>query len=208
MDFKRFHTLPEFGTNTYLVWEISNRKAILIDPGAPSENIISYVSSNSIEVTAIVNTHGHADHIGGNDFFHQAWHVPIYIHKADAEKLTNPELNLSEFMGQKVISPTADRLLEEGDLIKLGNKELEVIHTPGHTSGGICLLHDLLLFSGDTLFRSSIGRTDFPDSDYKTLINSIKTKLYKLPDHTMVCPGHFEETIIGIEKKENPFIRA
>lgn len=207
MDFKRFCTLPEFGTNTYLVWEIKSREAILIDPGAPSKKILSYVDTNNITIKAIVNTHGHADHIGGNAYFHDSWNVPVMIHAADAEKLTDPELNLSSFMGKAVISPAADRLLEEGDRIKLGKKELEVIYTPGHTKGGICLVFDLLLFSGDTLFRGSIGRTDFPDGDYDTLINSIKNKLYKLPDQTMVLPGHMESTKIGLEKRENPFAR-
>ncbi len=207
MDFKRFHTLPAFGTNTYLVWEIESREAILIDPGAPAKEIISYVNTNSLEMKAIVNTHGHADHIGGNEFFQNKWDIPIYIHRADASKLTDPHLNLSSFMGIEIISPPAERFLEEGDKIQLGKKEMEVIHTPGHTTGGICLLYDLLLFAGDTLFKGSIGRTDFPDGDFETLKLSISGKLYRLADQTLVLPGHMEETRIGIEKRENPFVR-
>jgi hydroxyacylglutathione hydrolase len=208
MDFKRFHTLPAFGTNTWLVWDIDSRKAILVDPGAPLQKIISYVNTNNLEIIAIVNTHGHADHIGGNEFFQNAWKVPIYIHKLDANKLTDPQKNLSSFMGRNIISPAADRLLDEKDKIVLGKKILEVIHTPGHTIGGICLLYENLLISGDTLFRRSIGRTDFPDGDFDTLKNSIINKLYILPDNTLVLPGHMEETRIGEEKRENPFVRT
>lgn len=208
MDFKRFSTLPSFGTNTYLLWDKDSREAILIDPGAGSQKILDYVDTNSLEMKAIVNTHGHADHIGGNRFFQSKWHIPVFIHHLDAEKLTDPKLNLSMFMGQEVTSPPAERLLKEGDKIFLGRKEIDVIHTPGHTAGGICLLYSILLFSGDTLFRGSIGRTDFPDGDFKALESSIKDKLYTLPDETLVLPGHTEETRIGIEKVENPFVRV
>ena len=110
MDFKRFNTLPSFGTNTYLVWDKESREAILIDPGAGSEKIIDYADTNNLKVIAIVNTHGHADHIGGNRYFQEKWHVPIWIHKADANKLTNPQLNLSSFMGTEITSPAAKDL--------------------------------------------------------------------------------------------------
>ncbi|MDP8322695.1 MAG: MBL fold metallo-hydrolase [Candidatus Stygibacter australis] len=208
MDLKRFNILPEFGTNTYLVWDKDSREAILIDPGAASQDIINYVNTNSLNMTAIVNTHGHVDHIGGNKYFHEKWDVPIFIHSADAMKLIDPRQNLSSYMDEEIISPAADRLLESGDKIRLGKKELEVIHTPGHTAGGICLLYDFLLFAGDTLFKGSIGRTDFPDGDFETLKHSIKTRIYVLADQTMVFPGHMEATRVGIEKRENPFVRA
>jgi hydroxyacylglutathione hydrolase len=208
MDFKKFDTLPAYGTNTYLVWDKDSREAILIDPAAAAEEIISYVNTNSLEMVAIVNTHGHADHIGGNAFFQQKWKVPILIHEADASKLTDPRLNLSSFMGEEIVSPAAGRLLHEGDRIKLGRKELEVLHTPGHTAGGICLLYDILVFVGDTLFKGSIGRTDFPDGDFSILQNSIINKIYKLADQTIVLPGHMDRTRVGIEKRENPFVRG
>ena len=208
MDLKRFNILPEFGTNTYLVWDKDSREALLIDPAAASEDIINYVNTNSLNMTAIVNTHGHVDHIGGNKYFHEKWDVPIFIHSADAMKLIDPRQNLSSYMDEEIISPAADRLLESGDKIRLGKKELEVIHTPGHTAGGICLLYDFLLFAGDTLFKGSIGRTDFPDGDFETLKHSIKTRIYVLADQTMVFPGHMEATRVGIEKRENPFVRA
>lgn len=207
MDFKRFNTLPSFGTNTYLVWDKESREAILIDPGAESAKIIDYADTNSLKVIAIVNTHGHADHIGGNRYFQKKWNIPIWIHKADADKLTNPQLNLSSFMGTEITSPAAERLLTGGDKIKLGRKEIDVIYTPGHTIGGICLHYSILLFSGDTLFQGSVGRTDFPDGNYALLEKSIREKLYQLPDETLVLPGHTEETRIGIEKRENPFVR-
>lgn len=206
MDFKRFSTLPSFGTNTYLLWDKDSREAILIDPGAASSRILDYVETNSLYIKAIVNTHGHADHIGGNRYFQEKWHVPIMIHSLDAEKLIDPRLNLSMFMGEEITSPSAGRLLNEGDKIVLGRKSIDVIHTPGHTQGGICLLYSILLFSGDTLFKGSIGRTDFPDGDYSALEKSIREKLYSLPDETLVLPGHTDETRIGIEKVENPFV--
>ncbi|MCF7920778.1 MAG: MBL fold metallo-hydrolase [Candidatus Cloacimonetes bacterium] len=207
MDFKRFNTLPSFGTNTYLVWDKDRREAILIDPGAASRQMVNFVETNNITVKAIVNTHGHADHIGGNAYFQKKWGVPIWIHEADEEKLNNPQLNLSSFMGKEIISPGAERLLHDGDKIILGRKEIDVIHTPGHTKGGICLYYSILLFAGDTLFKGSIGRTDFPDGDLAELTRSIKEKLYSLPDETLVLPGHTEETRIGIEKRMNPFVR-
>lgn len=208
MDFKTFEILPAFGTNTYLVWDKDSREAVLIDPAAPAEEIISYVNTNSLEMVAIINTHGHADHIGGNGFFQQKWNVPILIHEADSEKLLNPRLNLSSYMGEEIVSPAAGRLLQEGDRIRLGKKKLEVLHTPGHTAGSICLLYDILLFAGDTLFKGSIGRTDFPDGDFETLKHSIINKIYKLADQTIVLPGHMDKTKVGIEKRENPFVRA
>jgi len=157
MNYKILRILPEFETNTYLVWDEKTSEAIIIDPAFPAPALINELKN--LKLKYVVNTHGHGDHIGGNEFVLQNFKVPLCIHKNDAEMLSNPYLNLSNSFGIDIISPKADILLKDGDKIIIGNEVIKVIHTPGHTSGGICLHTDNLLFSGDTLFCESIGRT-------------------------------------------------
>lgn len=206
MNYKVFNILPEYGTNTILLWEEVSKEAALIDPGKTSANLYKEITKMGLVVKYIINTHGHADHIGGNAYFKEKFNCPLMIHSADKDMLTDSKKNLSAFMGQDITSPQADRLLEEGDVIKLGSSSLEVIHTPGHTEGGISLYGEEILISGDTLFQLSIGRTDFPGGSYQILEKSIKEKLFKLPDETIVIPGHGGFTSIDREKLENPFI--
>lgn len=206
MKYKIYNILPEYGTNTVLIWDEDSKEALLIDPGKNSPNLYKEIVNMNLTVKAIVNTHGHADHIGGNTYFQEKFNCPIMIHSADKDMLTNSKKNLSAFMGEDIYSPPADHLLNDGDVINLGSISLKVIHTPGHTEGGISLFGDNILISGDTLFQLSVGRTDFPGGSFTTLEKSIKEKLFLLPDETIVIPGHGGFTTIDREKLENPFI--
>lgn len=202
MDYKRFN-LGSLGTNCYLLW--SGRAAGIIDPGGPVEELIQFIESRQLEPQWIIITHGHADHIVGNQALHDKYEIPVWIHEADRLMLTSTTANLSTFIGKPVVSPEADHYLKDGDLIRLGDENLTVIETPGHTPGGISLYSEGMLFSGDTLFRESIGRTDFPGGNHVQLLQSIREKLFVLPPATQVLPGHEVETTIGYEVKFNPF---
>ncbi|MFZ5641949.1 MAG: MBL fold metallo-hydrolase [Bacillota bacterium] len=199
--------LGGMGANCYVVACDDTKEALVIDPGGEPRPVLSFVEKEGLKVKYIVNTHGHIDHIMGNDLLKQATGARVLIHELDAEMLQNPRLNLSGFMGGSIKLAQADQLLTEGDTVEVGKVSLEVIHTPGHTRGGICLKGDGVVFTGDTLFSGSIGRSDFPGGSAETLINSIKTKLLPLPDDTAVYPGHMQESTMGEEKKYNPFLR-
>jgi len=197
--------LPSFQTNTWLLWDNESGDAILIDPAAPDRALAAKLEQ--LKVHAIVNTHGHADHIGGNSYFKNICKCPVMIHSADALMLTSSKKNLSAYMDSPIEAPAADRILNDGDTIAMGNLQIKVIHTPGHTPGSICLLVQKYLISGDTLFEQSIGRTDFPGGSHSAIIASILDKLFILPDDTIVYPGHGPRTSIGLEKTNNPFVR-
>ncbi len=195
-----------YGTNCYVVGA-GGGQVIVIDPGGDPGVILRLIESEALTVTAIVDTHGHGDHIGANADLKARFGCPVMIHEADAEFLTDPMLNLSAWLGEDtVVSPTADRLLQDGDDIAVGPVTFRVIHTGGHTPGGICLYTEGHLFAGDTLFAGSIGRTDFPGGSMEQLITGIRGKLLVLPDDTIVYPGHGPTTSIGTEKAGNPYL--
>lgn len=194
------------GANCYIVNCEETKEAAVIDPGGDAAKIISYLNNQGLQLKYIINTHGHIDHIAANEELKEKTGAELLIHTQDAAMLENPNLNLSAFMGVPVRQQPADRLLNEGDEIEIGNVKLKVIHTPGHTRGGICLLAGDVVFTGDTLFAGSIGRTDFPGGSFDEIIRSIKTKLMTLPDDTEVYPGHMGKSSIGQEKKYNPFL--
>ncbi|HRR98286.1 MAG TPA: MBL fold metallo-hydrolase [Candidatus Syntrophosphaera sp.] len=198
--------LPDFETNTWLLWDEDSREAILVDPAAPSPDLLKRIEELKLKVKYIINTHGHMDHIGGNSWFKNHLSAPLMIHSADAPMLANSAMNLSLYVGNPVSSAPPDVLLEDGMELSLGKYPVKVIHTPGHTPGGICLLADKFLISGDTLFEQSIGRTDLQGGNHQQIINSIKNKLFVLPDDVIVFPGHGPRTSIGMEKKNNPFV--
>lgn len=185
--------------------------AAIIDPGGDGETIADCIERENLEPAAIIDTHGHIDHIAANAFLKEKYGCPLLIHEDDADALTDPSLNLSMLGFGRVNSPPADRILQDGDRIPVGDLELEVIATPGHSPGGICLLLPAgagppRLFSGDTLFASGVGRTDFPGGSMSELLDSIRTRLLTLPEETVVYPGHGPQTSIGEEKKSNPFL--
>jgi hydroxyacylglutathione hydrolase len=207
MKFKRYILLPSFETNTYILWEEKSREAILIDPAAPSQEVCSFIKDNDMKLKYIVNTHGHGDHIGGNSFFKDNFpEAKLCIHELDSQMLLKADLNLSLYYEQVTVSPPADLLLENAMKTVLGEETIIIYHTPGHSKGGVVLKADNLLFSGDTLFHENVGRTDLPGGVFADLVKSIRSKLFVLPEDTIVLPGHGDETTIGHEKRYNPFV--
>ncbi len=192
-------------TNCYLLISQGERESIIIDPGAEPARILSEVKGHHVKY--IINTHGHSDHIGANGRIKEATGASLLIHGDDASMLTHPEENLSPLWGEEITSPPADRLLEGGEEIRFNGISLKVIHTPGHSRGGISLLWDHLLFSGDTLFAGSVGRADLPGASLEVLLKSIREKLLTLDDEVIVYPGHGPSTTIGQEKQWNPFLK-
>jgi hydroxyacylglutathione hydrolase len=199
--------VSELQINCYLLGCCATRETAIIDPGGDGELIKSNIAERQAIVKMILLTHGHFDHIGALDSIRKAYNSPVLIHSMDANALTNPMINLSALTGNDIVSSAAEQLLEDGDRIQVGKLTLEVLHTPGHTRGGVCFGYNGLLFSGDTLFNSGIGRTDLPGGSMTQLEQSIREKIFTLPDDTLVLPGHGESTSIGLEKKINPFVR-
>jgi len=193
--------------NCYIVGCEETREVAVIDPGGNPRAILNFLKENDLTAKYIINTHGHIDHIGANRAVKEATNAKLLIHKDDAKMLVNPASNLSFLMGSKLTSPAADEYIDEGDIIKLGNTvELKVMHTPGHSPGGICLQTGNIIFVGDTLFQGSVGRTDFPGGSYKQLIQVIKEKLLCYDDEVVCYPGHGPATTIGFERENNPFL--
>lgn len=178
-----------------------------LNPGAESEKVLEFLERQQLRTVAIINTHGHCDHIAGNAWFKEQTKAPLAIHVADAPYLTDPLLNLGQQVRLEAAPLEADRLLQEGDEITFGSCTLQVLHTPGHTPGGICLYGHGILVSGDTLFRQSVGRWDFPGSDEQALFGSLR-RLAQLPPETKVYPGHGFSTTIGRELEDNPFLSS
>jgi len=199
-------TVGQLGVNCYIVSCEDTKESLVIDPGDNVEIILEKIEQENLQVKYIVNTHGHADHIGANTILKNKTKALIAIHSDDAPMLSNPKLNLSIYIGASIISDAADIILNDGDIMTIGNVNLSVLHTPGHTKGGICLLTEGALFSGDTLFAESIGRCDFPDGSMNDLIHSIQSQLMKLPDDIKVYPGHGPVTTIGWERTHNPYL--
>ena len=193
--------------NCYIIADEETKDAAIIDPSAEGEEILKVVNDNNLKVKYIINTHGHMDHIGANAKIKGITGAKILIHEDDRNLLGSPVKNLAIFWGKMTKSPPADRLLKDGEIISLGNLQIKIIHTPGHTRGSICLLVDNGLFTGDTLLRNSIGRADLPGASSRMLIQSIKEKLLSLGDGVKIYPGHEEETTIGQEKRNNPFLQ-
>lgn len=194
-------SVGQMQANCYVVSN-QNRNAILIDPGDEYSKIASFLKKQKITPKFIAHTHGHIDHIGCDNEFG----LPIYIHKLDIELLKNPEKNLSSFLMLPFRVNKNIKAVEDLDCITLDELRLEVIHTPGHTPGGICLKAEKVIFTGDTLFSGSIGRTDFVGASGEQLIKSIQSRLLIFPDNTIIYPGHGEPSTIGKEKNTNPFL--
>jgi hydroxyacylglutathione hydrolase len=209
LDVEKF-VVGSFSTNCYVVSCNETLSSVIIDPGFENEfeaeKIFSYIEGNGLKTKLIVCTHGHPDHTCGDELARIRFHVPVYIHKDDAFMLGASGRETAKFFGFSDVSqPSADFLLREGDRIEVGRKFLKVLHTPGHSPGSVTLLCGEQLFSGDTLFAGSIGRTDFPGSSDVQMRSSLK-KLVCLSDSLTVYPGHGLETNLGMEKQANPFL--
>jgi len=201
MNYYRF-VLGTLATNCYLLW--SGQEAGIIDPGGDVAEISKFIKTHNLNLRWIINTHGHGDHIVGNEALMKEFGVPLFIHAADRMMLGSAINNLSVFLEETVTSPEATRELQHGDEIILGDEIIQIIATPGHTQGGISLYTGNLLFSGDTLFAGDIGRTDLPGGDHAQLVQMIKERLLILPPETTVLPGHEESSTIGKECRDNP----
>ena len=205
------YEVGRFAVFSYLVGDEEMREGLLIDPADEADRLLSEAKSHGLEIVYIVNTHSHIDHVMGNREMVQKTHAKIVIHEKDSQGLgrTSPDLLM---MFSATPSPPADLTVRDGDVIRVGKIGLRVLHTPGHSPGGICLYLDGMVFTGDTLFVGSVGRTDFPGSSWDLLEASIQKKLYVLPGETVVFPGHnygsTPTSTIQYEKRHNPFVRG
>jgi hydroxyacylglutathione hydrolase len=191
--------------NCFILGDEKTQEAVVIDPGDEAQRILTGLQKQALTLKYIINTHGHFDHVGANKALKEKTGAPILIHRAEAPLLAQLSSSAAVWGMQVDDSPPADRLLEDGDRISFGEITLEVIHTPGHSLGGISLYTPKDLFVGDTLFAGSIGRTDFPGGDYDQLISGVRTRLFVLGDDVRVFPGHGPATTIGQERRYNPF---
>lgn len=198
-----------FEENTYIVWRPDSHDALVFDPGLEPDLILDALRENELNVAGILNTHGHADHIGGNAALKQAFpQAPLLIGAGDALMLRDAAANLSAPFGMPIVSPPEDRSVSEGDAVELAGIRLDVLDIPGHSPGHVVFVWrgtPVLVFGGDVLFRGSIGRSDFPGGDGDQLVRGIREKLFALPDDTVVYPGHGPVTTIRHEKRTNPF---
>lgn len=202
-----------FQENAYIAHFDGRDDCLVFDPGFDHEAIVARIQELGLQPAAILNTHGHGDHIAGNAALKAVWpEIPLVIGANDASKLSNPAENLSRAHGADLVSPPADELISDGDVYRAAGFELEIYETPGHSIGHVVFVckgaSPWVVFGGDVLFQGSIGRTDFPDGSFEQLEASIRTKLYTLPDDTIVLPGHGPATTIGAEKQHNAFVRA
>ncbi len=192
-------------TNCYIVQ--SQAEAMIIDPGDEPERILRFIKDINATPTRIIATHTHFDHVLGVDRVRKATRIPFMIHRDDLLMLESMQSRVRQFMGFEVPPPPrVDGYLKDGESLRLGDETIRVLHTPGHSPGSISLCGDGYVFTGDVLFNQSIGRTDLPGGDLKTLVHSIRDQLFKLDDETIVYPGHGPETTIGDEKLANPFV--
>ena len=202
MNIQRFIANNGFGTNMYIVWDEDSKKAFIVDPGAESVQMENAISENKLQPEYIILTHAHGDHTGGIDPLKEKYPgIKLVANRAERKMLAER----SRISGGE--GYTADIEVTDGDTLDVGPMHLCFIDCPGHTPGGMSILLGKVLFSGDTLFMSSVGRTDLPGGDWDTLMHTIRERLFVLPDDTVVLPGHMQETTIGFEKRCNPFVR-
>jgi glyoxylase-like metal-dependent hydrolase (beta-lactamase superfamily II) len=190
--------------NVYIILDDESHTCAVVDPGPESEGILDSLLVRGLAIVAIVNTHGHWDHVAGNALFARASGAPIYRNPRDEELARNADRYAARWGFTCEASPPADHALDEGDTFERGPHRFAVLHVPGHSPGSICLLSDGVLIGGDVLLRGSIGRTDVPGASLPQLLSGIRAKLLPLPDDTRVLPGHGPETTIGRERRDNP----
>ncbi len=207
MIYKRF-TSGSIASCTYILGDDTTKEAVMIDPGYTQKEADVFIEEEGLKLIYIIDTHGHADHVHNNAYFKEKYGAEILIHELDAVALTDNQTNLSEYLGYALNSPPADRYIDEGDVIRFGEEELIVLHTPGHTPGSISLIRGKAIFVGDLVFNGSVGRTDLKGGDSEQLMSVLKEKILPLPDETIIYSGHgYTETTIGEQKKVNPFFQ-
>lgn len=205
MKFQTFPTGP-LEVNCYILGSEESGNAVVVDPGGDADKILELLQAQRLTVKWVINTHGHFDHIGGNRGLIEKTGAELMIHADDAPLLQNAEEHAALFGLTVELSPQPDRLLEHGDILELDDLRFQVIHTPGHSPGGVCLRIEDIIIVGDTLFAGSVGRTDLPGGDHDQLISNIRERLLVLPESTRVCPGHGPMTTIRQESQFNPFL--
>lgn len=191
--------------NCYLLYDEESKETAIIDPGGEAEKIIKWVNNLSLKPKYILNTHGHYDHVGANDKVREAFDIPVYICENDAHMLGSQQ----NFFGMTVEPGAADKMMYDGDELVLSGCRIEVILTPGHTKGG-CVFYlpdEGICFSGDTVFKGTVGRTDLAGGSFEEIVDSVQNKLAKLPDDTVIYPGHGPKTTFAFERKHNPYFR-
>ncbi|QSX06335.1 MBL fold metallo-hydrolase [Sedimentibacter sp. zth1] len=199
--------VTSFLMNCYIVGCEKTKNCAIIDPGGSFTVIDDKVSSLGLTPKMILLTHGHADHIGAVEELKHKYNIPVYVHEKDVEYLKNPELNHSYDLFRKNMSLDCDIIMKDGQIIELGELKILVIHTPGHTPGGVSFKIENIIITGDTIFNHSIGRTDFEGGSMEQIISSIRNKIFIYPDETVLYPGHNSPTNIGVEKRENMFLK-
>ena len=198
--------LGDLGTNCYIIGDPDSKEAFVIDPD-DGPAVVDTLQERGLTCIGILLTHGHSDHIHGVQTLMDTYGAPVYIHERDLPCLYDPQVNLSALHGRPVtITGGTIKTVKDGQHIGSGKLDFQVLETPGHTVGGVCYYMATAVFVGDTLFRESVGRTDFPGGDFEALVQSIRTKLFTLPDQTMAYPGHGPETQIAFEKENNPYL--
>lgn len=198
--------LGDLGTNCYIIGDPDSKEAFVIDPD-DGPAVVDTLKERGLTCIGILLTHGHSDHIHGVQTLMDTYGAPVYIHERDLPCLYDPQVNLSALHGRTVtITGGTIKTVKDGQHIGSGKMDFQVLETPGHTVGGVCYYMSPAVFVGDTLFRGSVGRTDFPGGDFEALAQSIRTKLFTLPDQTMAYPGHGPETQIAFEKENNPYL--
>lgn len=194
-----------FGSNTYILE--NQGECAVIDCGNPTESIVSVLKDKGLKVKYIILTHGHVDHILNAGKLKEALGGSLLIHEDEADLYFDKDANCSRFLGrEELVLANPDKLLKDGDILTLGDKELKIIHTPGHSPGSISILCDNMLFTGDTLFAMSVGRTDLYGGSMKQLVESIRDRLFVLDGNTVVYPGHGPSTTIEYEREHNPYV--
>jgi len=192
--------------NCFVIACDKTAEALVVDPGDEAGRILEYLQAKGLKLKLVINTHGHFDHIGGNRLLVERTGAELLLHQADLPVLLRAREHAALYGMSVDGSPEPSRLLGGGEILEVGEVRFQVLHTPGHSPGGICLLGDGHLFSGDTLFAASVGRTDLPGGDHDTLIDGIRRQLLVLPEATVVHPGHGPDTTIGREKRVNPYL--
>jgi glyoxylase-like metal-dependent hydrolase (beta-lactamase superfamily II) len=196
-----------YAANCYIIYSKTTKDGIIVDPGGDADDLSSYVKRNDLNIKHIILTHGHGDHIGGVIGLKASLGATVMIHEEDKDMLMDGEKNLSTSMAMGTVEVEPDVLLRDGDIIEIGDLKIEIIHTPGHTKGSICIKIGENIITGDTLFAGSIGRTDLFGGDYDSIIKSIKEKLMVYSDEVQVFPGHGTPSTVGRERVSNPFLR-